>query len=72
LCLLGILSGSRGTRQHAILSSEYSNLLQEDNPDSKKVADVAKAAGEVWRDMPEAKKAEYEEKSTAAKVKSMP
>jgi hypothetical protein len=46
--------------------------LQKDNPESRKVADVAKAAGEVWRDLPADQKAVYEVKSTRAKASARP
>lgn len=45
--------------------------LQLDNPESKKVAEVAKAAGEAWRAMPQEQKDGYEDLSTEAKVNSL-
>ena len=42
--------------------------MQLDNPESKKVAEVAKAAGEAWRAMPQEQKDGYEDLSTEAKV----
>ena len=42
--------------------------LQLDNPDSKKVAEVASAAGEKWRSLSEEEKKGYEERSDKAKV----
>lgn len=41
---------------------------QIDNPDSKKVAEVASAAGEKWRSLSEEEKRGYEESSEKAKV----
>jgi len=43
---------------------------QIDNPDSKKVAEVASAAGEKWRSLSEEEKRGYEESSEKAKVLS--
>lgn len=43
-------------------------LLQLENPDSKKVAEVASAAGEKWRSLSEEEKKGYEEASEKAKV----
>ena len=42
--------------------------IQLDNPDSKKVAEVASAAGEKWRSLSEEDKKGYEERSDKAKV----
>ena len=42
--------------------------MQKDNPDSKKVADVAKAAGEAWRKLTEEDRSRFEMKSTEDKV----
>ena len=42
--------------------------MQIDNPDSKKVAEVASAAGEKWRSLSEEEKKGYEEASHKAKV----
>jgi len=41
---------------------------QIDNPDSKKVAEVASAAGEKWRSLSEEDKRGFEESSDKAKV----
>ena len=41
---------------------------QVDNPDSKKVAEVASAAGEKWRSLSEDQKRGYEESSEKAKA----
>jgi hypothetical protein len=41
---------------------------QIDNPDSKKVAEVASAAGEKWRSLSEEDKRGFEESSEKAKV----
>jgi hypothetical protein len=41
--------------------------VQLQNPDSKKVSEVAKAAGDKWRSMSEAEKGYYEKLSTEAK-----
>ena len=41
---------------------------QLENPDSKKVAEVASAAGEKWRSLSEEEKKGYEERSDKAKV----
>lgn len=48
--------------------AEFREQWKKDNPESRKVADVAKAAGEVWRSLGEAEKREYEQKSTADKA----
>ena len=42
--------------------------MQIENPDSKKVAEVASAAGEKWRSLSEEEKKGYEEASHKAKV----
>lgn len=44
------------------------HCAQADNPDSKKVSEVAMAAGDVWRSLPQEQKAEYEIKSAESKV----
>ncbi|KAK9851540.1 hypothetical protein WJX84_008439 [Apatococcus fuscideae] len=48
---------------------EFREKWKLDNPESKKVAEVAKAAGEAWRAMPQEKKDGYEDLSTEAKSK---
>lgn len=47
-------------------------VVQVDNPDSKKVAEVASAAGEKWRSLSEEEKKGYEEASAKAKVQFHP
>lgn len=42
--------------------------LQKEHPESKKVADVARAAGERWRAMSNEDKAAYERLSSESKV----
>lgn len=46
----------------------YCWVVQELNPDSKKVADMAVAAGEAWRKLDPVEKVYYERLSTQAKV----
>lgn len=42
---------------------------QNEHPDNHKVADIATAAGRVWREMPFQQKTAYEELSSKAKVR---
>ncbi|CAD7703461.1 unnamed protein product [Ostreobium quekettii] len=48
--------------------AEFRQQWKKDNPDSKKVADVAKAAGEAWRGLAEDQKAKYEVQSSEDKA----
>ncbi|KAL3152984.1 hypothetical protein ABBQ38_012012 [Trebouxia sp. C0009 RCD-2024] len=47
---------------------EFREQFKVDNPDSKKVAEVASAAGEKWRSLSEEEKKGYEEASAKAKA----
>jgi len=48
--------------------AEFREQWKKDNPDSKKVADVAKAAGEVWRGLTDGDKEKFEMQSTQDKA----